>query len=341
MRISPSAVCVCVCVFLAAAPVAAATIAVPEGGNLQQAIDSASPGDTIALEPGATFTGNFTLPAKLGDAPITIRHCRRDDGLPADGGRISPAYAERSRSFAPAPRYQRSGPRSAHTTGGCCCSKCKARAAAISSRSETARARRRRVSTIAHDLVIDRLYIHGDAVKGQKRGIALNSASTTIPVRTSPTSSSWAGLPGHLRLEWTRALRDHQQLPRGGRRERDVRRQRSQRAGSGAGRHRGRPTTTSAKPRGVADGKLEREKPDRAQERAARDYLGQPFREQLGRRTTRVRDRFHRPQPGWQVRLVPGRSGHVRAEHRQAHRRRASRSSARTTTTRASRRRRS
>ena len=28
----------------------------------------ALPGDTIALAPGATFTGNFTLPARIGDA---------------------------------------------------------------------------------------------------------------------------------------------------------------------------------------------------------------------------------------------------------------------------------
>lgn len=35
-------------------------------------------------------------------------------------------------------------------------------------------------SQIPHDLAVDRVYRHGDAAKGQKRGIALNSASTTI-----------------------------------------------------------------------------------------------------------------------------------------------------------------
>jgi hypothetical protein len=30
------------------------------------------------------------------------------------------------------------------------------------------------------DLIVDRCYIHGDAVRGQKRGIALNSAATTV-----------------------------------------------------------------------------------------------------------------------------------------------------------------
>ena len=38
----------------------------------------------------------------------------------------------------------------------------------------------RSLSQLPHDLVVDRVYLHGDASKGQKRGIALNSASTTI-----------------------------------------------------------------------------------------------------------------------------------------------------------------
>jgi hypothetical protein len=36
------------------------------------------------------------------------------------------------------------------------------------------------VDRVPHDLVVDRCYIHGHAGRGQKRGIALNSASTTI-----------------------------------------------------------------------------------------------------------------------------------------------------------------
>src|SRR4029079_12878187 len=36
------------------------------------------------------------------------------------------------------------------------------------------------LSQVPHDLVFDRCYIHGDAVNGQKRGIALNSAATTV-----------------------------------------------------------------------------------------------------------------------------------------------------------------
>src|SRR4029077_3526512 len=36
------------------------------------------------------------------------------------------------------------------------------------------------LATVAHDLIVDRCYIHGDPVNGQKRGIALNSATTTV-----------------------------------------------------------------------------------------------------------------------------------------------------------------
>jgi hypothetical protein len=36
------------------------------------------------------------------------------------------------------------------------------------------------LASVPHDLVIDRCYIHGSATAGQKRGISLNSASTTI-----------------------------------------------------------------------------------------------------------------------------------------------------------------
>ena len=69
----------------------AATTSVAAGGNLQQAIDNAQPGDTIALEAGATYTGNFVLPNKSGSDWITIRTAGAT-GLPGDGERVSPAH---------------------------------------------------------------------------------------------------------------------------------------------------------------------------------------------------------------------------------------------------------
>src|SRR5437764_13262790 len=49
------------------------TINVTAGGNLQNAIDAANPGDTIKIQAGATFTGSFTLRAKSGSSSILIR----------------------------------------------------------------------------------------------------------------------------------------------------------------------------------------------------------------------------------------------------------------------------
>lgn len=173
------AVRVCVSVLIYAAPVGAATIAVPAGGNLQQALNSASAGDTVALAPGATFTGTFTLPAKSGNAVITVRTAG-DSGLPGDGERISPANAGALAILRPSGSGAaiKTAPGAHHwrlmllevqgNGGGDLITLGDGSSAQAS------------LSNVAHDLVVDRLYIHGDAAKGQKRGIALNSASTTV-----------------------------------------------------------------------------------------------------------------------------------------------------------------
>ena len=64
------------------------------GGDLQRALNAARPGDTIFLEPGATYTGNFVLPAKAGDdeRPITLRSA--GESVPA-GQRVTPEHAAR------------------------------------------------------------------------------------------------------------------------------------------------------------------------------------------------------------------------------------------------------
>ena len=60
-------------------------------GNLQQALNAASPGDTIVLQAGATYTGNFRLPNKVGTSFITIQSSAVDR-LPANQ-RARPADA--------------------------------------------------------------------------------------------------------------------------------------------------------------------------------------------------------------------------------------------------------
>src|SRR5690349_21836358 len=69
-----------------------AVVTVPAGGDLQGAIDRAVPGDTIQLEPGATYKGCFVLREKAGSAFVTIRTAP-DPRQPMDGIRVTPAHA--------------------------------------------------------------------------------------------------------------------------------------------------------------------------------------------------------------------------------------------------------
>jgi len=76
-------------------PAPGAVIKVKAGADLQSALNSASCGDTIQLQEGATFTGRFTFPAKSCDDNhwIIVRTSADDSKLPAEGSRLTPCYA--------------------------------------------------------------------------------------------------------------------------------------------------------------------------------------------------------------------------------------------------------
>lgn len=163
-------------------PPSGTTITVPAGGNLQAAIDGAQPGETILLAPGATYSGTFVLPAKSGSGYITIRSGAPDASLPGAGVRVTPQYAS---SLA---RIQGgvAGMPAFTTEAGAHHFRLQF-LEIVSSYVENhivelgnGSSLQNTLSQVPHDLVIDRCYIHGDPAKGQKRGIALNSASTTI-----------------------------------------------------------------------------------------------------------------------------------------------------------------
>jgi len=155
----------------------ASTISVPAGGDLQGALLNAQPGDTIVLARGAVYTGNFVLPVKNGATMIVVR-TDGDADLPGPGQRISPADSPRLATIrTPNNMPAISTAWGAHHwtlmlleiagTGG-------NDVMTLGDGNQT------QMSQVAHDLVVDRVYLHGDGVHGQKRGIALNSAATTI-----------------------------------------------------------------------------------------------------------------------------------------------------------------
>jgi hypothetical protein len=177
-----------------AVPASAATLRVCASGcqfaSLQAAIDAAAPGDTILLRAGETFVGPFVLRRKASSSQwITIRSDASDSQLPADGVRLVPSGkpgANTSRSLLPRLIGQggtlkttpvvRTEPGAARYV---------LRFLEIDGAAnvgyETLIALGDDTTNLpATDIVIDRVYAHGDFHKGMKRGISLNSARTDI-----------------------------------------------------------------------------------------------------------------------------------------------------------------
>jgi hypothetical protein len=163
-------------------PPAGRVVRVAAGADLQAAIEHARDGDTLLLQAGATYTGNYVLPARADATGIVTIRTENDDGLPADGERISPEAAPHlaklqspnsSPALATAPRARgwrvalveigpnRDGVGDIVTLGD-------------------GSAAQSRIEDVPSDLTLDRVYIHGDPRVGQKRGVALNSGTATI-----------------------------------------------------------------------------------------------------------------------------------------------------------------
>ncbi len=186
MRLSTpqrGAAVVCLSVVALASSARAATIAVPAGGDLQAALDAAKAGDTITLADGASYVGNFTLPNKgtLSDY-ITIRTAAPDGALPGANVRITPAYA------AQLPKISSPNSSAAMRTAAGANhyrlmflefqSNYKGYGDIIDlGQGDTTQTQ---LSQVPYALVLDRIYVHGDPVNGQKRGVALHSRDTTI-----------------------------------------------------------------------------------------------------------------------------------------------------------------
>jgi hypothetical protein len=175
-------------VWLVAQPLEAATYTVCASGcdfaTVQSAINAAARGDTLVLTAGETFTEAVTFPNKgAGTSHITITSSASAGNLPGSGVRTGPQYA----SFMPKIKSPGGGAAAftvqtganyltirhvefPHVPGGIgdifvCGS------ATIS---------QSKLSDEPHDIVLDRVYIHGDEVAGQKRGIALNCRNFTM-----------------------------------------------------------------------------------------------------------------------------------------------------------------
>jgi hypothetical protein len=173
-----TAVVVCLSPSLSAAEVRL----VRAGDDLQAALNAARPGDEVRLAPDATFTGNFILPVTSGSSTITVRTDLPDESLPSPRQRVTPATAARfARIVSPnSAAALRTAPGAHHwrlmflefpsTKEGY--GDIIQLGDGSSAQSDLAQ--------VPYEIVLDRVYIHGDPLLGQKRGIALNARTVTI-----------------------------------------------------------------------------------------------------------------------------------------------------------------
>ena len=156
-------------------------LTVPSGGNFQAALNSAQSGDTIVLQSGAVYSGNFVLPAKSGNDWIIVRTSNLT-GISVEGTRVSasqtiamprivsPNAAPALATAAGAHHYRLVGLEIGIASGV-------ATNYGIVAFGDGGQSS---LSAVPHDLVIDRCYIHGNSTGDVSRGVALNSANTAV-----------------------------------------------------------------------------------------------------------------------------------------------------------------
>ena len=168
-------------------PSPARQVRVAAGANLQSAIDAAQPGDELLLAAGATYTGNFTLPNKGSSTSwITIRTDVSDAAIGGPGTRMTPsraASANLAKILTPnnqgaiatalqAHHYRLTGLEIAGTSG----------ASEISGivRFGDGSSAQNSLSLVAHDLVLDRAFVHGLSSQSVRRCVSLQSAASAV-----------------------------------------------------------------------------------------------------------------------------------------------------------------
>src|SRR5437588_428986 len=163
-------------------PPSGRTIAVPAGGDVQAALNSARPGDVIALAAGAKFTGPFVLPNKPGAGWITLRTGAPDGALPPPGTRIDPSYAGvMPKLIAPGPPAIQTAPGAHHYRFiGIEFAPTPGQNNALGLTLIQLGSGETSVQALPHHIIIDRCYIHGDPAAGARRGIEMDSASSAV-----------------------------------------------------------------------------------------------------------------------------------------------------------------
>jgi uncharacterized protein YjdB len=169
---------------VASTPSSTRTINVSGSDNLQTVLDTAKYGDKIVLAAGASFTGNFVMPAKSGGTPGEWITIQGGATIPPEGTRVSPGTA------ANFPKLITNNVNPALKTAF---GAARWRVIGIEITATTSLLEnyglvnlgdgdpsQNLVSEIASDLIFDRVYVHGQVNLDVKRCFGFNSARTAL-----------------------------------------------------------------------------------------------------------------------------------------------------------------
>jgi hypothetical protein len=154
-------------------------LSVNTGGDFQGALNTAQCGDVIALQAGATFTGPFTLPNKACTGWIYVQSSAYSS-LPPPGTRVSPADAPNM-------------PKLTTASGPCLFTNADGAHHFRFVGIEIAQppglylyalvyfgAQATTLAQLPHDIVFDRVYVHGDPGTGIRKGIAISGVNLAV-----------------------------------------------------------------------------------------------------------------------------------------------------------------
>jgi len=169
---------------VASTPSNGRTLRVASGGKLQAALDSAAPGDRILLAAGATFTGNFVIRPKAGSGPSAWITVTTDGSLPSEGSRVSPAQAGSypkivSPGLLPAIATEGAASFWRFTGVEITISPSITENQAIVQLGDASPAQNS-LDKVPTDIVLDRVYVHGQTYVDARRCITFNTARTAI-----------------------------------------------------------------------------------------------------------------------------------------------------------------
>ena len=181
---------------------------VPAGGDLQAALDAAQPGDQIVLAPGASYVGNFTLPARSCSGYVIIRSGTVDSDYPATGTRISPAYA---------PKLAKIVTPNVATALTARNGSCKwwisrveitgtAQSSNVNYNYGLVRLGEDETSIAAQpsDIVLDRVYLHGTPSTSVQHGVIFNAVRLAL-IDSYVSDIHWPGVETHAVSGWAGA----------------------------------------------------------------------------------------------------------------------------------------